>query len=52
MKKAAIFDMDGTLLDTEKFYAEGWLEVAKRFGQAPDPMLPAAMSGTSISEMP
>jgi len=52
MKKGAIFDMDGTLLDTEKFYAQGWIEIAKKLGLPPEPKLPRAMSGASVVEMP
>ncbi len=47
MKKGAIFDMDGTLLDTEKHYSRGWLVVADDFGLERNPELPYAMSGTS-----
>ena len=52
MKQGAIFDMDGTLLDTEKFYAEGWLVVADYFGLERNAELPRRMSGTSWGAMP
>ena len=51
MKKGAIFDMDGTLLDTEKHYSRGWLVVADDFGLARNPDLPSAMSGTGWDAM-
>lgn len=47
MKQYAIFDMDGTLFDTERLYQESWVETAKRFDQIPDPAFPFAVSGTS-----
>ena len=49
MKHGAIFDMDGTLLDTEKFYTQGWLVVADYFGLERNAELPQKMSGTSGS---
>lgn len=51
MKKGAIFDMDGTLLDTEKHYSRGWLVVADDFGLERNHELPYAMSGTSWDAM-
>lgn len=32
MKKAVIFDVDGTLLDTERIYMRAWREAGARFG--------------------
>jgi len=32
MIKGAIFDLDGTLIDTERFQWQGWLEALKPFG--------------------
>ena len=52
LKHGAIFDMDGTLLDTEKYYAQGWLAVAEEFGLERNAALPSAMSGSSASAMP
>ncbi len=48
MKLGAIFDMDGTLFDTEKFYAQAWLDVAEEFGEKPDPNVATAVSGTNL----
>ena len=47
MKKGAIFDMDGLLFDTERLFRDGWGEMARRFGQVPQPDFPAAVAGTS-----
>ena len=48
MKRGAIFDMDGTLFDTEKIYRQMWLETAPEFGEEPNPDFPAAISGTNM----
>ena len=52
MKRGAIFDMDGTLVDTERFYRKGWLEVADQFGYERKPELATAMSGANAKKMP
>ena len=44
--------MDGTLIDTEKFYAQGWLKVAEDFGYEPSRELAASMSGVAVQDMP
>lgn len=51
MKKGAIFDMDGTLLDTERLYQESWIYLAKEYGQVPDPDFPRAVCGSNGAEM-
>ncbi|MBR2519008.1 MAG: HAD family phosphatase [Selenomonadaceae bacterium] len=48
MRHGAIFDMDGTLFDTEKLYRHAWLDVAPEFGEKPNPELPIAASGTNM----
>lgn len=50
MKRGAIFDMDGTLFDTEKLYRQAWLEVASEFGEEKNYELPTAISGTNLGE--
>lgn len=47
MIKGAIFDMDGTLFDTERLYAKNWTLTAEEFGQIPNPDFPYAVAGTS-----
>ena len=52
MKLGAIFDMDGTLVDTEKFFRDAWIETADEFGVERKPELAAAMSGSQRIKMP
>ena len=50
MKRGAIFDMDGTLFDTEKLYRQAWLDIAEEFGEEKNYELPTAISGTNLGE--
>lgn len=50
MLKGAIFDMDGTLFDTEKLYRRAWLDVVAEFGEEKNYELPTAISGTNLGE--
>lgn len=50
MKRGAIFDMDGTLFDTEKLYRQAWLDVIVEFGEEKNYELPVAISGTNLGE--
>lgn len=45
--KAAIFDMDGLLFDTERLYVEGWKKAADEFGVEYQPEFSAEVQGTS-----
>ena len=40
MIKAVIFDLDGTLTDTEKFYQKAWPEALSHFGYKVEPWMP------------
>lgn len=51
MKAGAIFDMDGTLLNTEHLYRETWMELAAEYGQTPNPDFPRAVAGTNGEQM-
>lgn len=47
MKKGAIFDVDGTMFDTERLYLDAWMAVPPQFGYEPRPDFPAAVRGVS-----
>ncbi len=47
MKRGAIFDMDGTLFDTERIYRDAWMQLPPKFGYTPDPAFPEAVRGTA-----
>lgn len=51
MKKGIIFDMDGTLFDTERLYQESWTVLAEEFGQVHNPAFPKAVCGSSGESM-
>ncbi len=38
--KAVLFDLDGTLTDTEKFYQRAWPEALEHFGYKTEPWMP------------
>ncbi len=45
--KGAIFDMDGLLLDTERIYAQYWIDTAKQFGVDLGKNFRSEISGTN-----
>lgn len=51
MMRGAIFDMDGLLLDTEKFWQRGWYELAGERGITLPEDFTAQISGTGGSQM-
>lgn len=51
MLKGAIFDMDGTLTDTERLYHETWVELEKDFGIQGNPEFPDAVCGSNGERM-
>lgn len=51
MKKGAIFDMDGTLFDTERLYHESWDIVAVKLGQTVSSGFKEDISGTCGDSM-
>ena len=50
MKHGAIFDMDGTLFDTEKFYRQAWVETADFFGVERKPTIGDEMGGVNFAQ--
>ena len=50
MRRGAIFDMDGTLFDSEKLYQRAWLAAAPEFGEEKNFELPTTISGTNLGD--
>lgn len=51
MKKAAIFDMDGLMFDTERIWKDSWNAIVPKYGYEPDPTFPKEVCGTSGEHM-
>ena len=51
MKKAAIFDMDGLMFDTERIWKESWNTIVPKYGYEPAPAFPKEVCGTSGEHM-
>ena len=51
MIKYVIFDMDGTLIDTEPFYEQSWNETGKRWGVEVRDMYAEYVCGRSIENV-
>ena len=51
MKKGIIFDMDGTMFDTESIYQKGWELMAYRYEQIYNPGFQIAACGTTGETM-
>ena len=49
MIRGTIFDMDGTIFDTERFYLKAWIETADLFGVERHPTLGLAMGRRVLS---
>ena len=47
MIRAAIFDMDGLMFDTEKYYDEEWERLIVEFGYEADPRMAEKLRGTN-----
>lgn len=47
MMKGVIFDVDGTLFDTERLYRDAWMALAPKYGYVANPEYPAAAAGCS-----
>ena len=52
LKRGAIFDMDGTLLDTERYFRRVWVDVAEYFGEEKHEQLGFDLSGTNKTQVP
>ncbi len=50
MKRGAIFDMDGTLFDTERLYVKAWIETADLFGVERHTTIGLEMGGTNQAQ--
>jgi beta-phosphoglucomutase-like phosphatase (HAD superfamily) len=50
MTEAAIFDVDGTLVDTNYLHAETWWEAFRQHGHAVDTRSDPAPSGSPTAE--
>ena len=51
MKKAAIFDMDGLMFDTERIWKDSWNTIVPKYGYEPAPAFPKEVCGTSGEHM-
>ncbi|MGX8703971.1 MAG: HAD family hydrolase [bacterium] len=47
MMKGAIFDVDGTMFDTERLYRDAWMDLAPKYGFRAHPDYPEAVRGSS-----
>ena len=52
LKRGAIFDMDGTLFDTERYFRKAWVETADYFGRERHDIIGIEMSGTNVNQVP
>ncbi len=50
MTRAALFDLDGVLVDTEGLYTEFWAEIGRDFG-IPDPNFALAIKGNNLEKI-
>ena len=47
MMRGAIFDVDGTMFDTERLYRDAWMALPPEYGFTANPEYPAAVRGSS-----